>query len=255
MKRLGMILLLALLAPGCAAISDWQDHRRASTPSCSWSADGSQVSITGPTDHRMLACLLQRETAPDTLRVNSLGGNVEYALAIAERLAPSAPRVIVDGNCSSSCANYILPIARHIVLLPDAFILLHGSADPALLARSQRDGSGSGGGGRIVERQARFVAAQGIAPGWLLYRTGEAGEPPWGAHVTGSPDGDGRAGRFLLVGEDFMRSCLPTIPVEGFADSMGGRVERDLRLKTVMTRQGVMPTGTMRCIEGPSPGS
>lgn len=253
MKRFGVLLLLALTAPGCAMISDWRDHRRASTPSCTWSADGSQVSITGPTDRRMLDCLLQRDGAPDTLQINSLGGNVEYALALAERLAPSAPRVIVDGNCSSSCANYILPIARQIVLLPDALILLHGSADPALLARFERDGSGSDAFRRIAERQARFVAAQGIAPGWLLYRTGEADDPPWGAHVTGSPDDGGETGRFLLVGEDFMRSCLPTIPIEGFAGSIGGRVTADPALRDRLARQGVMPTGTMRCVAA-SPG-
>ena len=253
MKRLGIILLAALLAPACAVISDWRDHRRASTPSCAWSADGSQVSITGPTDRRMLDCLLQRDTAPDTLQINSLGGNVEYALSVAERLAPSAPRVIVDGNCSSSCANFILPIARHIVLRPDAIILLHGSADPALLARFKRDGSGSEAFRQVAERQARFVAAQGIAPGWLLYRTGEDGDPPWGAWVTGAPDDGGATGRFLLVGEDFMRSCLPTIPVDGFAGSIGGRVASDPALRARLARQGVMPTGSMRCIEASGP--
>ncbi|WP_226635967.1 hypothetical protein [Brevundimonas poindexterae] len=253
MRRLGVLLLLGLLTPGCAAISDWRDHRRASTASCVWSADGSQVSITGPTDARMLNCLLRRETAPDTLQINSLGGNVEYALAIAERLAPAAPRVVVDGNCSSSCANYFLPIARQIVLLPDALILLHGSADPALLARFERDGTRSEGFRRLADRQARFVAAEGIAPGWLLYRTGEEGDPAWGAYVSGSPDGDGTTGRYLLVGEEFLRTCLPTIPVDGFADSVAGKVARDPALKARLARQGVMPTGTMQCIEGPLP--
>jgi hypothetical protein len=253
MKRLGVLFLLGLLVGGCGTINDWRDHRRASTPSCTWSADGSQVSITGPTDRRMLDCLLQHDAAPDTLQIDSLGGSVEYALTIAERLAPSAPRVIVDGNCSSSCANFILPIARHIVLLPDALILLHGSADPALLARFEREGSGSEAFRQLAGRQARFVAAQGIAPGWLLYRTGEQGEPPWGVYVTGSPDDGGATGRFLLVGEDFLRSCLPTIPVDGFATSIGGRVTSDPALRATLARQGVMPTGSMRCIEGPSP--
>ena len=253
MKRLGTLLLLGLLVGGCGTIRDWRDHRRASTPSCTWSADGSQVTITGPTDRRMLDCLLQRDAAPDTLQINSLGGNVEYALTIAERLAPSAPRVIVDGNCSSSCANFILPIARHIVLLPDALVLLHGSADPALLARFEREGSGSDAFRKLAERQARFVGAQGIAPGWLLYRTGEQDEPPWGVYVTGSPDDDGASGRFLLVGEDFLGSCLPTRPIEGCAGPIGGKVTSDLALRAQLAGQGVMPTGSMRCIEGPSP--
>jgi hypothetical protein len=35
--------------------------------------------------------------------------------------------VIVDKECASSCANYVLPAAESIMVLPNSYVLLHGS--------------------------------------------------------------------------------------------------------------------------------
>jgi hypothetical protein len=35
--------------------------------------------------------------------------------------------LIVDGLCASSCANYLMPIAKTLIVEPNSLVLLHGS--------------------------------------------------------------------------------------------------------------------------------
>jgi hypothetical protein len=60
------------------------------------------------------------------LIVNSGGGDVIPALAMAERIRARGLRVVVDGACVSSCADYLFVAGRRQVVLQDSVVLWHG---------------------------------------------------------------------------------------------------------------------------------
>ena len=59
------------------------------------------------------------------LRVNSTGGHSQSALKIAEFLTGKDITVVVTGQCSSSCAEYILPAASKIELVGNPIVAMH----------------------------------------------------------------------------------------------------------------------------------
>lgn len=64
------------------------------------------------------------------LRISSTGGDVEKTLEAVTR--DSIDLLIVEGLCASSCANYVVPAASRLIVEPDSYVLLHGSANMAL---------------------------------------------------------------------------------------------------------------------------
>lgn len=63
------------------------------------------------------------------LRVASRGGDAQRTLADMQRYAGRIDLVIVDGFCGSSCANYVLPTARRLIVPENAYVMVHGSID------------------------------------------------------------------------------------------------------------------------------
>ena len=61
------------------------------------------------------------------LIVDSIGGDVEPAIEMANAMHPHGISIYVEGLCASSCANYLFPAARSKVLGPDAIVAWHGS--------------------------------------------------------------------------------------------------------------------------------
>ncbi|WP_372707966.1 hypothetical protein [Brevundimonas sp.] len=62
------------------------------------------------------------------LVVDSYGGNTRATMRIARLIYDNDIDVIIEGQCFSSCANYILPAASgRLTVLPGSFIGLHGS--------------------------------------------------------------------------------------------------------------------------------
>ncbi|NOX70246.1 MAG: hypothetical protein GXP15_13740 [Gammaproteobacteria bacterium] len=69
---------------------------------------------------------LQRFPGATVLRVTSPGGSVSSAIRTARDLELRHMTVEVLGFCGSSCGNYILPVAAHLVVLPYSAVMLHG---------------------------------------------------------------------------------------------------------------------------------
>lgn len=85
---------------------------------------------------KQLKELLEKYPEPVTLiRItDSPGGETTEAIRNAELLLPFHPRIVVEGSCMSSCANYLLPIASEIDVRANAVIGYHGHVcglDPA----------------------------------------------------------------------------------------------------------------------------
>ncbi|WP_310622315.1 hypothetical protein [Flexibacterium corallicola] len=70
--------------------------------------------------------------------VRSSGGPVETWLTVAELLSHKVHELTVDELCFSSCANYIVPIARQITSGPNSLIAWHGG--PYMPKSSRTDG-------------------------------------------------------------------------------------------------------------------
>lgn len=90
--------------------------------------DHGEIVYAGDTGSEFEACLKQLHAARiRELRISSLGGDAEHTLHIM--LGLKLDRVVVDRVCASSCANYVVPAAKELVVLPNSYVLLHGSID------------------------------------------------------------------------------------------------------------------------------
>jgi hypothetical protein len=206
----------------------------------------------------MLACV-QRHAGRSVRRVvvESEGGPVRFAIPVARLMAPLRVELVVRGRCNSSCANYLLPVARRVTLEPGAMILLHGGMDEHMLAKgAARDD---------YDLEQSFAAQHRVPLGWLLFRTAEEyAQGSLGRYVSGGPSADPEAleGReappsmkALLVEEDFLRSCLKEVELTPFRDTLAQRAGRQVKLRERLARQGVYLSGSMACrsADGPAP--
>lgn len=65
---------------------------------------------------------------PDyTLIINSVGGRVDLAIDIGKAIHLNEMRLLVNGLCFSSCANYLVPAAFKLAVWENSFIIMHGS--------------------------------------------------------------------------------------------------------------------------------
>ena len=71
--------------------------------------------------------LAQERVAPSLLIVNSGGGSVHDAMKIGYSMKENGVRIVVSEYCASSCANYLIPAAKSVAVLPNSIILMHGS--------------------------------------------------------------------------------------------------------------------------------
>lgn len=112
---------------------------------------------------------------PD-LVVRSLGGNVEYGLAMGEALAARKGAVSVSMFCGSSCANYLFLPASKRHVLRNSVVFFHGGINRATLeswveaqAPAGADPAAQGKVRRRIEanlhRQASLLRKAGVDPG------------------------------------------------------------------------------------------
>lgn len=217
--------------------------------------------ISGEIDDVMTACV-RSELRPTTrtLILNSEGGSIDAALDIAELFEGRRLAMQIEGQCNSSCANYLLPLAGRITLMPGAIILLHGGVDPWTIDNFRRRRAeflkmeAKAGRSEAVAaeafdeliaiseelrvRQADFARRNGIPPGWLLYR-----EPGF-SRVQGMAD-QPRRGRAVLVEEPMLRSCL-SAAITPYQEELSREVLRSpKRLSLLWAR--IVPSGDARC--------
>lgn len=82
--------------------------------------------IDGPTDSRFLKKLESaRSEGFDRVIVSSFGGPEAEALDIAEFIRNNDISITVDGYCTSSCAQYLLPAAKHVTILNNSLVSFH----------------------------------------------------------------------------------------------------------------------------------
>ena len=209
-------------------------------------ASSTTLKLTGKIDEVMLNCVRDNLT-PDMNRiiVNSEGGDVLYAHAIAYELAPYPRTLIIEEQCLSSCANYFIPAAHGLELSPGGVIGLHGTPDGMFLDASnlenlarklETNGSATSVSARRMlkdkyERneklryaEAQYSEAFNVPLGWRLYRN--AGDAPdeWRRHFTPGSDIQIVPDGFLIVEEPMLRSCLPNLDVKPFQQSLNETV-------------------------------
>ncbi len=88
--------------------------------------------LSGTLEDIDVARLLEAVSDTPTLDVvvRSAGGPVKVWLQIGERLLGKVNDVYVDQACFSSCANYVIPLARHVVAGKNSLVVWHGGPNP-----------------------------------------------------------------------------------------------------------------------------
>jgi hypothetical protein len=200
--------------------------------------------IKGAIDPALADCV-DAKLRPTTteLVIDSHGGDVNAAIDIAERLSSlKALTLRVDGQCSSSCVNYILPMARRLLVGSQAILESHGSIDAAHVARAPPERKAAMKA--LADKQKAFARAHRIPPGWLFYHTAEAPTRVDGLDGAFRWRSEGPA-RFYLIEAPLLRSCLPWLDVDAYEAWLKGQMtpERVARLK----KHGVVATGSVVC--------
>lgn len=200
--------------------------------------------LSGETNPAMADCVAAKLQPTTTeLVVDSQGGPSGAAMDIAERLSGLRDLTIrVDGQCASSCANYVLPLGRRLLVARQAIIMVHGGMDPAQVARVEPNKKAMIQA--LADRQLAFARRHKIPPGWLLYRTAAAptrvdgldGAYRWRT----TPEAE-----LYLVEAPMLRSCLPRLDVTAYETWQKGQMtpERIARLK----KSRIAATGTIVC--------
>ena len=204
--------------------------------------NSSSLKLTGKIDEAMLNCVRDNLT-PDMNRifVNSEGGDVLYAHAIAYELAPYPRTLIIEDQCLSSCANYFIPAVHGLELTPGSIIGLHGTPDGMFLDISNlenlaqkledNDSETSVSARRMLKdkyernetlryAEAQYSEAFNVPLGWRLYR--EAGDTTdgWRRHFKPGSDIQIVPKGFMIVEETMLRTCLPNLDVNPFQQSL-----------------------------------
>jgi hypothetical protein len=70
--------------------------------------------------------ILDKNPRINTMYIDSQGGDMRAAIALAELTRERKLRLVVAGRCFSACANYIFTAARSKDVLPGSLIGIHG---------------------------------------------------------------------------------------------------------------------------------
>lgn len=230
---------------------------------------GAVFTMSGRIDAALSDCVRDHFSDGTTeIVIDSAGGEHEHALAIAERLEKENFTLRVRRRCGSSCANLLLPLANRVIVEPGAYIVLHGSLDPATierenyaprarlidqalavnpsLRREDVEANLDALNRRAVDLLARtnaFAARNDIHPGWLFYR--ETGDRGLGKRVSGTLQP--RSPEYVLVEERLIRSCLPNVEIEPFqADLETSFINREERYASFQSAGGSR-SGDLEC--------
>lgn len=203
--------------------------------------------IQGEIDDAMAACVKARFQPTTTeLLLDSRGGSVEAAITIAQHFEGQRLSMRVRKECSSSCANYFLPLAGQLIVEPGALIVIHGGADPMLVEKMRGEGEPElvvTALSQLVELQLDFARRNTIHPGWLLYRL--AGRATSDA-LDGVWEGSSASTRAYVVEEKMARSCLTGVEVLPFQDALD-RGPLDPSRAQRLHQQGVARSANVVC--------
>jgi hypothetical protein len=143
------------------------------------SADGLVVCLVGTITAKVAADVERLDRPISKLIVNSNGGDVRSAMLIGRRLHKDQTVLEIRGICFSSCANYLVPAAKAVLVRKDAFIAMHGSVPRTLeeyrasQARPHPSASAEIEGFRVVSsgilaEQDEYFKYIGVDDGYIL---------------------------------------------------------------------------------------
>lgn len=231
---------------------------------------GAVFTMSGRIDADLSDCVKDRfSDGTSEIIIDSAGGEHEHALAIAERLEKASFTLRVRERCGSSCANLLLPLANRVIVEPEAYIVLHGSLDPAAIERENYASRG-----RLIDQAlaanpslARedveanldaltrraldllaktnaFMDRNNIHPGWLFYR--EPGDRGLGTRVSGALQS--RSPEYVLVEERLIRSCLPHVEIAPFQANLEASFIDHEEKYASFQRAGGHRSGDLECL-------
>ena len=216
------------------------------------------LKIKGTISAETAKCIKQGSPAiVDTLLVDTEGGNVRAAIIIAN-LLESHPHVIVEGQCNSSCANYIIPVARELTLEKSAALSIHGSINKVFVERNREaaaleDRAIFDALEKTAEIQLDFARKNNIHPGWLMVEgPGTFGTSVLSPYLTGDVEeltlfeSPARLEK-ILVDELLLQSCFPNLKINTFVDTYVQKLRISKRLKKHAVENYVFPSGKLVC--------
>lgn len=138
-------------------------------PAGSLSVEGETLVVRGEIMQPLAADFLHMLEEHDIrkIRIGMVGGGqVAEALIIADAIHTRGLDIEVDGNCFSSCANYIFASGRTKTILPGGLVGWHGNMSHVLYLHardrypmSERDLTGTR---RLAEAEQRFFSKIGV---------------------------------------------------------------------------------------------
>lgn len=262
------LILAAVALPACTSTRILLD------PSPCLKLDDTTVRLRGEINADMEACAANALTAGvERVVVNTPGGDTQAGRAIARKIAGLPRTLVIDGECSSSCANYFVPAAIRLEATPGSFIAIHGTPDPALMERSRRETSEElasavmAGEMSEAERQAAlddlaqrqqaeladeaaFAEMFGVPPGWRLYR--ESADENLGQtfvrHLNGLPrPSEVKGAAVLIVEPTLLESCLPRVDPGSYRIRFETSVIGDNRQRRAIEARGGVFSGRLTC--------
>lgn len=240
---------LCLSLTGCTAL---EGQMADNTNRCKI-IDDTTLKVSGPTNSEMKACLSDNiNEKTEFLIITSGGGNALKAMDIGDLIAPHQLKLIISERCSSSCANYLLPIAKEIYVEANSLIMLHGSVDEGFVedARKLQSDTLIRQFEDLRARQNDYALRYNIPSAWLLERKNYSSH---GSTVVGL------IGQFsdfhpatperskLLPGPAFMRSCFPQIKITFSDAALPIKAVHDVKVARTLAGQGYFSSGTARC--------
>ena len=240
---LHFLVFACILLSGCATTYS----RASSSYECEYNASRETLTVSGDTDEKMLGCFeTYFSQAISNIIISSNGGRVDTAIKIAQLVATNDISLTINRACNSSCANYIMPVSKRIIVRPGAQILLHGSIDQGFAATH----------GKWAQEQADlqrdFANNFDIPSGWLLLRTPKQYElkqpSPFISGTYENWGNDKATAKFFLVEENFFKSCFPKKDIYFHPKTLSNNSRKGEDLKKKYAKKGIYPTGNMLCI-------
>jgi len=135
MIRLYWLFIPALLIESFAVAGSDATSLTEPPPQCIYPASG-HVVYSGHAGLDLGACLDGAQASEiRELKITSHGGDAVQTLHVVTRYRGKIDLVIVAQWCNSSCANYVIPAAKKLIVLPNSYVVVHGSIDPQAVAK------------------------------------------------------------------------------------------------------------------------
>ena len=109
--------------------------------------EGASIAMLGPISseaNALIQAILDKKDSIRALYIDSGGGDVTAAIALAEMIRQHKLRLVVAGRCLSACANYVFTAAVRKTVPPGSLVGIHGTIiharfDDKMLIANARD--------------------------------------------------------------------------------------------------------------------